>query len=362
MAVQEQQAGPPIDEAKLEAFMGKALGDLSGMMVTAMCAIGDRFGLFKDLAANGPATASELAKRTKIDERYALEWLRGMASAGYLELDRSSDKYSLPAEHAPALAQEGGPMFFGGAFQEVMGTMKVFDLVADRFLEGGGVPQDSYGSDFWDGLQRFTNGWFENMLTQQWIPAMPDMEAKLRAGALCADVGCGAGRASIKLAQEFPESRHVGFDVSDRQIERAQQNANDAGVDDRVRFEKRDVAKGLPEQYDIITTFDVVHDAVDPLGLLKGIRSALKDDGIYVCLDINCADDHADNQGPLAAMFYGFSVFYCMTTSLAHNGEGLGTCGLPEAKVRELCEQGGFSKVKMLPLENPFNNVYEIRA
>jgi 2-polyprenyl-3-methyl-5-hydroxy-6-metoxy-1,4-benzoquinol methylase len=242
------------------------------------------------------------------------------------------------------------------------GAMVVFDQLVDRFRNGGGVGQDQYTDAWWDGMQRFTNGWFENMLIPVWLPEMPDLRAKLEAGARCADVGCGSGRASIKLAQEFPGSTHVGYDVSDAQLERARANAEAAGVGERAQFEKLDCAYGLPEQYDVITTFDVVHDAVDPQGLVTAIHDGLTDDGIYACLDINCADDHADNEGPLAAMFYGFSVTYCMTTSLAHGGAGLGTCGLPEAKFRELCENAGFSSVRRLPIENPFNNLYEARV
>jgi 2-polyprenyl-3-methyl-5-hydroxy-6-metoxy-1,4-benzoquinol methylase len=357
-----EQASAQVDEAKVEAFMEKAFGDFTGAMLTSMCALGDRLGLFKALAEMGPATAGELASRTGVNERYAREWLRGMTAGGYVAYDRGGDRYVLPPEHAPVLASEGGPMFLGGAYQETIGMLSVFNAVADRFRDGGGVEQASYPDDFWDGLSRFTNAWFENLLVPVWIPAMPDLAAKLEAGALCADVGCGAGRASIKLAQEYPSSRHVGYDVSDAQIERARRNAADAGVGDRVRFEKRDVVEGLPEKFDVVTTFDVIHDAADPLGLLKAIRAGLDDDGIYVCLDINCADDPADNEGPLAAAFYGFSVFYCMTTSLANGGAGLGTCGLPHAKLSELCEEAGFGEVRRLPLENPFNNVYEVRA
>jgi 2-polyprenyl-3-methyl-5-hydroxy-6-metoxy-1,4-benzoquinol methylase len=356
-----EQAAAQVDEAKVEAFVEKAFGDFTGAMTTALCALGDRLGLFKALA-EGPATAADLAARANVDERYALEWLRGLTAGGYLEHDRKADTYTLPPEHVPALAQEGGPMFLGGAYQETMGMLAVFFDVAERFRRGGGVDQSSYPSDFWAGLSRFTASWFENFLVQQWIPAMPDLKAKLESGAYCADVGCGAGRASIKLAQEYPSSRHVGYDISDPQLELARRNAEEAGVGDRVTFEQLDVAKGLPEQYDVITTFDVVHDAVDPLGLLKAIRESLKDDGIYVCLDINCQDDPADNEGPLAAAFYGFSVFYCMTTSLAHGGAALGTCGLPEAKLKQLAEEAGFGQVRRLDLENPFNNVYELRA
>jgi SAM-dependent methyltransferase len=210
----------------------------------------------------------------------------------------------------------------------------------------------------WDGLERFTNMWFENLLTQQWLPAMPDVQAKLERGAQVADVGCGRGRALIKLAQAFPNSRYMGYDVFGPTIERATANARAVGVADRVRFAQRDVSKGLPEQYDVITTFDVVHDAVDPAGLLRtdGIT-----DGIYVCLDINCSEKLEENSGPLGAMFYGFSVLYCMTTSLAGGGMGLGTLGFHEPKVRELCTEAGFSSVRRVPLDNPFNSLYEIK-
>ena len=362
MATDQAAAQPAFDEAKLEAFMEKAIGNLSGTMTTIQCVLGDRLGLFKDLAENGPATAENLAARAGVNERYATEWLRGMASAGYLEQDRDSGRFSMPPEHALVLAQEGSPMFFGGGYQMIPGMMAVLDELTDAFRKGGGVKQDAYPDDWWEGMQRFSDGFFENFLLQQWIPAVPDAQKKLEDGGLYADVGCGSGRALLKLAAAFPNSEFVGYDISKQQLKRAKANAKAAGVDKRVRFEQKDVNEGLPEQYDVISTYDVVHDAVDPQGLLTAIRQGLNDDGIYICLDINCADDHADNEGPLASMFYGFSVTYCMTTSLANDGEGLGTCGLPESKLRELCDEAGFSSVKRVELENPFNNLYEARA
>jgi SAM-dependent methyltransferase len=238
----------------------------------------------------------------------------------------------------------------------------VLDQVVEAFRRGGGVTQARYGAGMWDGLERFTRTWFENLLLQQWIPAMPDVRAHLERGADVADVGCGRGRALIKLAQAFPKSRYVGFDNFGPTVERASANAREAGVADRVRFEERDVSKGLPAQYDVITTFDVVHDAVNPLGLLQAIRKALRPQGSYVCLDINCSDKLEQNINPLGAMFHGVSTFYCMTTSLANGGEGLGTLGFHEAKVQELCKGAGFSSVRRLPLENPFNNMYEVKA
>jgi SAM-dependent methyltransferase len=349
------------DEARAEAFVGTVLGNVGGTMVTAVAAIGDRLGLFKDLAAAGPATASELAERNAINERYAREWLSLMAAAGYLDYSPSSGKFTLPAEHAPVLAEESGPVFFGGCLQMLPPAIAVLDELTDAFRTGGGVPQSAYSDAWWDGMERFTAGWFENHLIQEWIPAMPDVEAKLQSGALVADVGCGRGRALVKLATAYPKSKFVGYDVFGPSVDRATINAKEAGVEDRVRFEQRDGSKGLPETYDVIFTFDVVHDAVDPRGLLRTIRESLAADGVYVCLDINASHRLEENAGPLGSLFYGFSVLYCMTTSLANGGEGLGTCGFNEEVAKELGAEAGFSAVHRVPLENPFNNLYELR-
>lgn len=350
-----------IDPARQEQFVHKVLGDTSAWFVTMMAALGDRFGLFKDLAAHGPADSRELAARAGINQRYAREWLGCMATAGYLEFDPDTNRFTLPPEHVAALAQESGPFFFGGLHQMLTGLSPVFDRLADAFSHGGGVPQSAYPETFWEGMTRFTAAWFENLLVQQWIPAMPDVERKLRDGADVADVGCGRGRAIMKMASAYTNSRFVGYDAFGPAVDFASSEARSAGLSDRARFEQRDVAEGLPDQYDVITTFDVIHDAVDPLRLLGAIRRALRRDGIYICLDMNCSHRLEENVGPLGAMFHGVSLMYCMTTSLASGGAGLGTLGFHEHKAHELCAQAGFSAVRRLPLENPFNNVYEVR-
>jgi SAM-dependent methyltransferase len=355
MAIQQS-----LDQAKVDAFLGKVLTDTSGMTVTVMASLGDRLGLFKELA-HGSASSVELATRTGLNERYLREWLGAMASAGYVEYDPINARFTLPPEHIPVLAQEAGPIFFGGVHQLLIGMVGPLKQLEQAFRQGGGVPQSAYDDNMWDGMERFTKGWFENLLVQQWIPAMPDVEAKLISGADVADVGCGRGQALIKLALAYPNSRYVGYDVFEPTIEPAIRNAQAAGVADRVRFQQLDVSQGLPEQYDVITTFDVVHDAINPRGLLRAIRHALRPDGRYVCLEINCSDKLEENAGPLGSFFYGVSVLYCMTTSLAGHGEGLGTMGLPASKVQEICLEAGFSSVRRLPLENPFNNVFEVK-
>ncbi len=350
-----------LDAAKVEAFVGKVVGDFSGTMATLMAAVGDKLGLFRTLAESGPATSEELADRAGVDERYAREWLHGMFCAGYLEHDDAGGRFVLPPEHIPALAQELGPMCMCGGEQELLGMLGTIPQLEEAFRTGGGVPQSAYSQDFWDGLVRFTGGWHENHLVQEWIPAVPDIKAKLEAGCRYADVGCGQGLALTRLAQAFPNSTFVGYDVFEGSLAGAAETAQEGGVADRITFEQRDVTDGLPEQFDVVSTFDVVHDSADPGGLMKAIRGGLADDGHFLMLEINCADRPTDNAGPLGTLFYGFSVFYCMTTSLAQDGEGLGTCGVPPAKAQELGEAAGFGTVDRVPLENPFNILYDLR-
>ena len=348
-----------IDQAKLGAFMERVLGDAAGLMTSTQVTLGDRLGLFRAIAGE-PTTSGELAAAADINERYAREWLRGMHAAGYLELDRGTGRYALPPEHALVLAHEGGPAFLGGAFQLTFGYLHAFDRLSEAFRSGGGVPQSAYPSETWEGMGRFSRTFYDNLLVEQWLPMVHGLGERLERGARWADVGCGSGRAVIRLAEAFPASTFVGYDNFEGQVLLARQAADKAGVADRVRFELHDVAAGLPERFDVISSFDVVHDAVDPAGLLASIQRALAADGTYVMLELNSADDPDENVGPLATLLYGVSVLYCMTTSLAHGGAGLGACGLPAARVRALCEQAGFSSVARLDLEDPFNALYVI--
>ncbi len=349
------------NKEKAKAFTNKVLADTSGMGVTMLAFIGDQLGLFKDLAERGAATSGELAARTHTNERYAREWLRAMVAAGYLGYDSASERFALPAEHRAVLAQEDGRVFFGGVHQMLIGLTKAVEPVLAAFRTGAGVPQSHYDQNWWHGLERDSGVTAENLIVQQWLQHMPDVIAKLEGGALVADVGCGHGRALIKLAQTFLNSRYVGYDVYAPTLAHATANAHAAGVAERVRFEQRDITHGVPEPLDIITTFDVIHDAAQPVDLLRGIHDALKHDGIYVCMDIECSDGVDENVGPLAALRYSYSVLYCMTTSLASGGEGMGTLGLTESKMRALCNDAGFGSVRKLALKDSISAVYEVR-
>jgi 2-polyprenyl-3-methyl-5-hydroxy-6-metoxy-1,4-benzoquinol methylase len=351
---------PSVNREKLQAFAQKAMGDVGGTLTVLMCSVGDRLGLFKDLATRGPSTSVDLATRSGLQERYIREWLSQMAVAGYLEYDPTSTRFTLPPEHAAILAEEAGPMFLGGVYQFLPALVAPLELLVQAFCEGGGVHQSVYDERLWEGLERFTGVGFENFMLQQWIPALPEVHRTLEHGALVADVGCGTGRAIIKLAQAYLKSRYIGYDLHEPAVAKAAAKAQAAGVSDRVAFRCLDASKGLPDFYDLITTFDVVHDSADPRGLLRAIRGALKPDGIYVVQEINSQDRLEQNIGPLGAVKLGASVLYCMTTSLANGGAGLGTIGLPEARLRDFCLEAGFRSVRRI-WENPFRVVYEVR-
>jgi SAM-dependent methyltransferase len=347
--------------ATTEEFVGKVMGDTVGLTNTVLAWIGDEVGLWKDLAQRGPATSAELAGRTGLAERPVREWLHAMTAAGYIAHAPDSGAFRLPAEHVPVLAQESGAVFFGGVHQELVGLTRPLDRIVESFRTGRGVPQSAYPEMAYDGMDRFTAGWFENLLLPVWIPAV-GLNERLEAGIDVADVGCGRGRALVKMAKAFPRSRFVGYDVYSPNIAKAKKLAEEAGVADRVSFVELDASERLPVAFDLITTFDVIHDAVDPRGLLRSIHKSLKKDGKYLCLDINCSPKLDQNAGPLGSLFYGCSVLYCMTTSLAHGGAGLGTCGLHEPKLRELGGEAGFTRIRRVPLENPFNILYELGA
>jgi SAM-dependent methyltransferase len=362
-AVQQPPASPPsdpgteVDPARTVAFSQRLLDDMAGGMAGVLLALGDRLGLLSAVAA-APCTDEELARRARVDRRYARDWLGGLAARGYLDYDPDSRRYCLPPEHAAAVADEGGPFFLGGAFEQLPGLIGAYGKVAEACATGTGVPAEAYGEEMRRAMERTSAGWFEHQLVPQWIPATPGLHDRLARGGDVADLGCGSGRAVIALARAYPRSRFVGFDTFDAALARARANAEEAGVAERVRFEERDVASGLTGQYDLITMFDALHDIARPLDVLRGIRSALSEDGRFLLLEIQSAERPEGNVGPVSTLMYATSVMYCIPTSLAAGADGLGTLGLPEHRVRALCGEAGFSEVRRLPVANPFHALY----
>jgi SAM-dependent methyltransferase len=347
-----------VDEAQVGAFAQRVMGDGTAAITVLMAALGDRLGLFRALAADEPVTPAQLAARAGIAERYAREWLAAMAAAGYLRYQSEPGTFELPAAHRAVLAVDDTPVSLGSVLQWMLGVAPALSALTEAFRTGQGLPVDAYGPDLGPAIERLSAPAFVNALVPVWLPQLPALEAALRTGVDVADVGCGAGRALIELAKAYPQSRYVGFDPDSRQVERARVNAKIAGVDDRVRFEPSSLDGG---PYQAIFTFDVVHDVADPAGLLRSIRGALSPGGSYLCAEINGGATLVDNLNPFGALYYGVSVLYCLPVSLAGGGAGLGSLGLPEPTFAELCARAGFATVHRLPVEDPFNAIYEVR-
>jgi len=342
------------------SFQSKMMMDMSGALNGLLGYLGDRLGLFKTLAELGAAPATELATRARVDTRLAAEWLRAMTCAGYIQY--SDDRYSLTPEAAVVLTHEGGPFFLGGGYQQFVGFASCLPRVVDAFRDGAGVPQDAYSDEVWDGMERMSATWFENLLVQRWLPLIPSLCERLDSGADVADIGCGSGRALVQMALAFPRSRFVGYDVLCAAVQRAQARMKEAAVDDRVRVEHADPSKGLADRFELITMFDSLHDVHDPVVMLHAVRRALAPNGKCLILELRASDELTENIGPVGAIQYATSVLYNLPVALAHASASLSSLALTPTRIRSLCRQAGFTSIRELPIQNPFHSLYEAAA
>jgi ubiquinone/menaquinone biosynthesis C-methylase UbiE len=350
-----------LDWDKIKKFSKQVSNDIGAAMLGALSYIGDRLGIFSALAGAGAVTSAQLSEKTGLSERYLREWLGAMTAAGYVNYDAAAKTYAMPAEHAMVLARDDSPFFAGGFIEMIVPQMSIAPKVLESFKNGRGVSQSEYPPETWEAMERSSAGMYRNQLIKKWLPTMPQAVEALSNGGSAADIGCGSGRAVIAIATAFPKAKVFGFDVHPGSIERARANAKAAGVADRVTFEARDATR-LPEnQFDFISTFDVVHDSVDPIALLKSIRSAMKKDATYLMLEVNVSPNLEENIGPTGKMMYSVSTLYCMTVSLAHGGAGIGAC-MGEPKARELVAEAGFAHFRRLPIEDMFSALYEVRV
>jgi 2-polyprenyl-3-methyl-5-hydroxy-6-metoxy-1,4-benzoquinol methylase len=349
-----------IDEGRVEAFVYRIIDEIAAAMNVPLSVIGFRLGLYKAMADGEPVTSAELAERTGTDERYIREWLAGQGAGGYVEYDRETETYRLPAEHAAVLADEDSPVYQGGMFQSASAAMLAQDHVAERFVTGDGLGWHEHHHDLFDGTAQVFGIAYKTLLVQEWIPALDGVEAKLQRGALVADVGCGHGISTILMAEAYPQSTFVGFDYHEASIEKARHLAAMAGVEDRVRFELATATDFPGWGYDLIACFDALHDMGDPAAAARHIWSALADEGTWMIVEPSAGDSPEENFHPLGRIRYGFSTLVCTPGSLNQEGRaGLGTLA-GEQRLAEVIRAGGFAQVRRAA-ETPFNMVLEAR-
>ena len=349
-----------IDEGKLEAFMGQAVGDLGAAISGLMVHLGDELGLYKAMSGAGILTAAELAERTGCDARYVQEWLNNQAAGGYVAYHAEQDAYELPPEQALALADEDSPVFLPGGFAGIAAAWSGADKYLDAFRTGKGVGWHEQDARLFRGTERFFRPGYRAHLVPEWIPALDGVEDKLRAGARVADVGCGHGASTVLMAEAYPHSRFTGFDFHPPSVDTARKRAADAGVADRVTFEVAS-AKDYPgEGFDLVTFFDCLHDMGDPEGVVRHARSTIAADGTVMLVEPYAGDRTADNLTPVGRAFYGFSTVICTMASKAQEvGLALGAQA-GEARLRDIFTAGGFSRFRRAT-ETPFNLILEAR-
>ena len=348
-----------IDEAKLEAFVQKAINDLGGALTASLVVIGDRLGLYRALAAHGPLTSRELANHTDTIERCVREWLAGQAAAGYLTYDAASGRYALPPEHAIALTDDNSPACVMGGFIGMTAATRATPKVIDAFRSGTGVGWHEHDPGLFEGTERFFRPGYNANLVSSWIPALDGVHEKLTRGAEVADVGCGWGASTIIMAKAFPRSRFTGFDYHRPSVERAHDRAAAAGVTDRVGFEVAS-AKDFPGRFDLVAFFDSLHDMGDPVGAAAHVKSRLAPGGTWLLVEPRAEDRTEDNLHALGRVFYSVSTLVCLQASLSQEvGLGLGAQA-GEARLRDVVTQGGFTHFRRAA-ETPFNLVFEVR-
>jgi 2-polyprenyl-3-methyl-5-hydroxy-6-metoxy-1,4-benzoquinol methylase len=351
---------PVIDEQRLNDFVGRVVGEIGATLNTALVAIGDRLGLYRAMAGAGPVSAQALADATGTRERYIREWLNAQAAGDFVTYDPATDDYTLPDEHAMALADPESPAFLAGFFQIAAATVRDAPAIEAAFKSGIGVGWHEHDHDVFEGCERFFRTGYRTNLVSSWIPALDGVEAKLRNGARVADVGCGHGASTIVMAEAYPASTLTGFDYHERSIDTARTRAADAGVADRVTFQTAPADTYPGEGYDFVTTFDCLHDMGDPVGAARHVLSTLAPDGTWMIVEPFAGDTIEDNLNPVGRAYYGFSTLLCTPASLSQDvGLGLGAQA-GEARLRDVVTQAGFTRFRRAT-ETPFNLVLEAR-
>jgi 2-polyprenyl-3-methyl-5-hydroxy-6-metoxy-1,4-benzoquinol methylase len=351
-----------LDMEKLEERVGALFGKAEGALTCALGYLGDRLGLYAALADAGPSESAELAAKTGLHERWVREWLQQQAAAGILE--HESGRFSLAPEAEQIFAREDSPFFGAGLFGNIMGLLATVPGLEESFRTGIGAPYDSFGKEVAIGIERTLAPFFRNRLVPEVLPSLEGVVEKLESGAVVADVGCGAAVALVEMAKAFPRSEFHGYDNSRMALARAELHRSSAGVDNLTLHETTHERLPEDESFDLITTFDCIHDMTHPSEAIGAIRRSLRPDGTWFVADIRGYPSFADNLSsqPLSGLLYGFSVVCCMRAALSvPGGEGLGTLGFPEKVARGMAERAGFTRFRKHDFQNPLNDYYEIR-
>jgi 2-polyprenyl-3-methyl-5-hydroxy-6-metoxy-1,4-benzoquinol methylase len=357
-------------EAELarDSLSERLMQSTCGMFDIATTYLGDRLGLYCALDTQGPCTPADLARQAGVDERYVREWLEQQTVIGTLVVDDASAaaaerRYCLPAGHAEVLVHRDSLNYLAPLVQLMVGTIQPLPATLKAFRSGDGVPFADYGADMREGQSGLNRAAFLQLLGRKWLPAMPDMHARLQAypPARVADIGCGAGWASIGIALAYPEVQVDGYDLDAPSVGLAQANARDAGVADRVRFAICDAADApTTREYDLVLACECIHDMSNPVAALRAMRGLAGESGAVVVVDERVGKSFAERNDNTEWFMYGFSVMHCLPVSrIDRPSASTGTVMRPDTFLRYVLD-AGFRDVSVLPIDNDFYAFYRL--
>ncbi|TML98036.1 MAG: methyltransferase domain-containing protein [Actinobacteria bacterium] len=351
-----------------DALVGRLFMSAVGAFDLFSVYLGERLGLYRVLADDGPLTSAELAAAAGIHERYAREWLEHQAASDLLEVEADMDgnerRFSIPAGHEEALLDVSSLNYVAPLGRAVLASVRPIDALLAAFKTGEGVPYADYGEDLHEGQAAFTRPLFENLLGSEWLPAVPELHERLLADppARVADIACGQGRSSIELARAYPLVLVDGIDSDHASIEGARKNLEGSGVEERVTFHERNAADAeLAGRYDLVTIFEALHDMSYPVDVLRAARGLLGDGGMMLIGDERTQEEFTAPASEVERLYYGFSVFHCLPVGMVGEGAaGTGTVIRAET-VKRYAEEAGFSSCEVLPIEHDFWRFYLLK-
>lgn len=359
-------AGIDPDALKMMSFT--VFSKLEGAVTAGMIHLGDQLGLYRDLAdREAPVAVDELAVSVGLHPRWVREWASNQVAARIISCSDMSDPTMplfLTEEAKCVLASPRHPAFGMGMFHRLPQTMGALKDMPESFTTGVGHDYDSHGPEGAVGIERSFEPWNQNFLVPAVLPLLDGVNEKLKNGGRIADIGCGAGGAALLLARTFPSAHVDGFDISQYALERAKARQQEEGTANVSFLDPRTDPVPVDERYDLVCTFDCIHDMTHPQEMMRTIRQAVKPDGTWLLVDIKALDTLEMNvsRNPMASLLYGISVLSCMSSAMSeHGGAGLGTLGLPESKAREMAEAAGFTRFRRLDVDHSVNAFYEVK-
>jgi len=351
-----------------DAFTERLLQSVSGAFDIFSIYIGDRLGFYRALADGGPLTSTDLAARTETDERYAREWLEQQTVAGILtvddeDLDAAARRFRLPPGHVEPLLDRDSLNYVAPLPRLIAGCVRPLATLLEAYRTGAGVPFSEYGPDMREGQADINRPAFLHQLAQEWLPTIPNVDARLLADppARVADIGCGCGWSSIGIAQGYPNVRVDGFDLDEPSIESARENARQHGVADRAQFHVRDGGDpSLAGQFDLVTAFECVHDMTDPVAALRTMRRLASEDGTVLIVDERVGDTFSAEGDDVERMMYGWSILHCLAVGRVEPpAAGTGTVMRADT-LRRYAMEAGFNNINVLPIDNYFFRFYQL--